>query len=190
LEQQFFVKEPHDPAFVSWHQDSTYWGLDPPEAVTAWVALSASNDERGWVRFIPGTHLWHQLPHRERAHEHNLLSRGQEIAIEVNESQAVSAILESGEMSLHDIRLVHGSDANRSLDRRIGFAIRYVPTHVRQTAGTDYAMLVRGGDKYRHFEPEMRPVADMDGAAVAHHSAVMQRHVELVMSGAEKKQLK
>src|SRR5262249_11513642 len=97
----FFVKEANDPAFVSWHQDSTYWGLDPPEAVTAWLALSASNAACGCVKFIPGSHLRQQLPHRERAHEHNLLSRGQEVAVEVDESEAVCATLEPGEMSLH-----------------------------------------------------------------------------------------
>src|SRR5262249_313088 len=154
----------------------TYWGLDPPVAVTAWVALSASDPKSGCVRVIPRTHLSHQLPHRERAHKHNLLSRGQEVAVKVDESQAVSATLELGESAIHVVRLVHASDAERSFDRRIGFAIRYVPTRVRQIAGRDYAILVRGVDRYRHFEPEVRPVADMDGAAVAHHAVVMQRH--------------
>ena len=54
----FFIKEPHDPGFVSWHQDSTYWGLDPADIVTAWVALSESTAENGAMRVIPDTQSW------------------------------------------------------------------------------------------------------------------------------------
>src|SRR6202046_5282320 len=60
----FFIKEPRNPAFVSWHQDSTYWGLDPADVVTAWVALSDSTSENGAMRVIPGSHLRDQIPHR------------------------------------------------------------------------------------------------------------------------------
>ena len=67
-------------------------------------------------------------------------------------------------MSLHHIKLVHGSEPNRSDDRRIGFAIRYIPTYVRQTKVRDSAMLVRGTDKYHHFDDEPRPRADLDAA--------------------------
>ncbi len=93
---------------------------------------------------------------------HNLLSRGQEVAVEVDESQAVSVVLRPGEASLHHVKLVHGSEPNRSDDRRIGVSVRYIPTHVRQTLGPrDSASLVRGTDAHRHFHQEPTPGRDL-----------------------------
>jgi non-haem Fe2+, alpha-ketoglutarate-dependent halogenase len=126
----FFIKEARTPSFVSWHQDSTYWGLEPPDIVTAWVAISESTLENGAMRVIPGTHIGDQVAHRDTFARDNMLSRGQEIAVEVDGSQAVDLVLQPGEMSLHHVRLIHGSEPNPSARRRIGFAIRYLPTHV------------------------------------------------------------
>ena len=109
----FFIKEASNPAFVSWHQDSTYWGLSRPDVVTAWVALTPSNRSNGAMTFIPGTHLSDQLEHRDTFAKNNLLTRGQEVAVEVDESQAVTIELQPGEISLHHVRLVHGSPAIR-----------------------------------------------------------------------------
>jgi non-haem Fe2+, alpha-ketoglutarate-dependent halogenase len=182
----FFIKEAHSPGFVSWHQDSTYWGLDPDEVITAWVALTEVTEENGYMQVIPGSHKVDQLPHVDTFHKDNLLSRGQEIAVEVDRSKAVGLALQPGEMSLHHIKLVHGSDANRSNDRRIGLAIRYIPTYVRQTKVRDSAMLVRGTDKYHHFDPEPRPQADLDEAARAAHADAMGRQVKALYQGTEK----
>src|SRR5205823_12822228 len=77
----FFIKEANNPAFVSWHQDSTYWGLDRPDVVTAWVALTPSNKANGAMEFIPGTHTKDQIPHRDTFAKNNLLTRGQEVAV-------------------------------------------------------------------------------------------------------------
>lgn len=178
----FFIKEPRNSAFVSWHQDSTYWGLDPADVVTAWVALSDSTAANGAMRVIPGSHLLDQVPHRDTFNAENLLSRGQEVMVDVDERQAVMLELAAGEMSLHHVRLIHGSDPNPSGLRRIGFAIRYIPTTVRQVAGThDCATLVRGEDRYGHFTPEERPDADMSDRAVAHHAAVAGAHAAILM---------
>jgi non-heme Fe2+,alpha-ketoglutarate-dependent halogenase len=178
----FFIKEPRNPAFVSWHQDSTYWGLDPADVVTAWVALSDSVAANGAMRVIPGTHRMPQVAHRDTFSPDNLLSRGQEILVEVDERQAQMLELQAGEMSLHHVRLIHGSDPNPSDLRRVGFAIRYIPTSVRQRAGShDHATLVRGIDTYHHFEPEARPDADMSPPAVAHHAAVTAAHAGILM---------
>ncbi|MCY3980654.1 MAG: phytanoyl-CoA dioxygenase family protein, partial [Alphaproteobacteria bacterium] len=138
----FFIKEANDPAFVSWHQDSTYWGLDPHDVVTAWVALSDAPLESGPMRFLPGSHKLDQIPHIDSFAKDNLLTRGQEIEMEVDEAQAVDAPLRAGEFSLHHIRLVHGSKPNRRPDRRIGLAIRYVPTYVRPVNLNDSATLL------------------------------------------------
>jgi hypothetical protein len=178
----FFIKEPHNPGFVSWHQDSTYWGLDPADVVTAWVALSDSTPANGAMRVIPGTHKLDQIPHHDTFRADNLLSRGQEILVDVDERQAVMLPLSAGEMSLHHVRLIHGSDPNPSGQRRIGFAVRYIPTSVRQVAGShDHATLVRGVDTYGHFEPEERPDADMSDRAVAYHAAVTGAHAAILM---------
>ena len=181
----FFIKEPRDPAFVSWHQDSTYWGLSEPAVVTAWVAFTPSNPRNGCVRVIPGTHKGDQVEHRETRDAANILTRGQEIAVEVDEGQSVELVLEPGGMSLHHIRLFHNSEPNRSDGRRIGFAIRYIPTRVRQTLGDlDSATLVRGVDRYRHFEPERAPAADLAPEAIAYHAEVKRRQNEILFRGA------
>src|SRR4029453_15391031 len=122
----FFTKEARSPGFVSWHQDATYWGLSEPDVVTAWVAFTESTPANGNMRVIPGSHRA-PVPHVDTFHPDNLLSRGQEIAVEVDESRAVDIVLAPGEMSLHHVLMVHGSGANLSGDRRIGFAIRYIP---------------------------------------------------------------
>ncbi len=179
----FFIKEADNPAFVSWHQDSTYWGLDKPDVVTAWVAFTPSNKANGAMEFIPGSHTRDQLPHRDTFAKDNLLTRGQEIAVEVDESQAVAIELEPGEVSLHHVRLVHGSPPNPSHDRRIGFAIRYIPTTVAQIAGDDSATLVRGVDTHHHFEPEPRPARDMDPGFVALHQRIAERNAQILYRG-------
>ena len=183
----FFIKEANNPAFVSWHQDSTYWGLNRPDVVTAWVAFTPSNKANGAMGFMPGTHTSDQIPHRDTFAKNNLLTRGQEVAVEVDESKAVAIELEPGEMSLHHVRLVHGSPPNPSNDRRIGFAIRYIPTSVSQIAGEDSATLVRGVDEHHHFEHEPRPTTDMDPAFVALHKQIAERNARILYRGTQVK---
>ncbi|HVF64582.1 MAG TPA: phytanoyl-CoA dioxygenase family protein [Casimicrobiaceae bacterium] len=183
----FFIKEARNPAFVSWHQDSTYWGLNRPDVVTAWLALTPSNRANGAMTFVPGTHTSDQLPHRDTFATNNLLTRGQEVAVEVDESQAVTIELQPGEISLHHVRLVHGSPPNPSDDRRIGFAIRYIPTSVAQIAGNDSATLVRGVDNFNHFELEPRPDADMQPEFVAMHRRITERNAQILYRGTQVK---
>jgi ectoine hydroxylase-related dioxygenase (phytanoyl-CoA dioxygenase family) len=183
----FFIKEPRTPGFVSWHQDAAYWGLEPEDVVTAWVALSPSNAVSGCMKVIPGTHRESHIPHVDTFDEDNLLTRGQEIAVEVDEDQAVSIPLRPGQFSLHHIKVVHGSAPNRSDDRRIGLAIRYIPAHVRQTKQRDSAMLVRGVDRFAHFDPEPRPRRDLDEAALAAHAEAVERKVAVMYEGTSKK---
>ncbi len=183
----FFIKEPHSPAFVSWHQDATYWGLSGDEVVTAWLALSDAPVESGAMKFWPGSHQREQLPHVDTFDQNNLLSRGQELAVKVPEKEGVQVPLKAGEISLHHVKLVHGSGPNESNDRRIGLAARYIPPHVRQLKTRDSAMLVRGRDTYGHFDPEPEPLADVDEAARAAHADAMQRQVQALYSGTDRK---
>ena len=183
----FFIKEPRNRSFVSWHQDLTYWGLEPADIVTAWVALSESTTENGAMRVVPGTHTTDIVPHKDTFAADNLLSRGQEISVEVDAAKAVTLELQPGEMSLHHVKLIHGSDPNPSDKRRIGLAIRYIPTHVRQTAGaTDSAMLVRGHDAFGNFLPDQRPLADLSDAAIAHHAHMIGASTRILMRGTAK----
>jgi len=178
----FFIKEPANPAFVSWHQDSTYWGLSKPDVVTAWVALTPATRANGAMEVIPGTHTSDQIPHRDTFDANNLLTRGQEVAVEVDPSQAVPIELQPGEMSLHHVRLVHGSPPNTSPTRRVGLAIRYIPTSVRQLHGEDSATLVRGSDAH-NFAPEPRPARDLDPALVALHREITERNARILYRG-------
>ena len=183
----FFWKPAKDPAFISWHQDSTYWGLSHADIVTAWVALTPSTPESGCMRVVPGTHNRDQVAHKDTFAENNLLSRGQEIAVEVEEHEAVDVVLQPGQMSLHHVRLFHGSEPNRAGEPRIGYAIRFIPTYISQTSGVrDSATLVRGQDRYGHFDLEPRPRADFDPACVAYHQAVLERATQILYSGADK----
>jgi non-haem Fe2+, alpha-ketoglutarate-dependent halogenase len=180
----FFIKEQESPAFVSWHQDSTYWGLSRPDVVTAWVAFTPANESNGAMQVIPGSHHRDQIPHRDTFAKHNLLTRGQEVAVDVDERQAVRLDLRPGEMSLHHVRLVHGSPPNTSDDRRIGFAIRYIPTSVSQVAGDeDSATLVRGEDRHGHFAPEPRPRADLEPRMLALHRQITERNARILYRG-------
>ena len=184
----FFAKDAGDGTFVSWHQDATYWGLSSPDVVSAWVALTPSTVESGCMQVVPGSHL-RQLEHKDSFHDKNLLTRGQEIAAEVNEADAVDVVLQPGEFSLHHVLIVHGSQANRARLPRIGFAIRYIPTSLRQTSGIrDSATLVRGTDRYGHFDHEEAPRADLDPAAVAHHASVVDAKMKILYRGAEERE--
>lgn len=183
----FFIKEPNDPAYVSWHQDSTYWGLSHPDIVTAWVALTVSDLPNGAMRVVPGTHLKDQMPHRDTFAENNLLTRGQEVAVEVQGENAVDLTLEPGEMSLHHVRIVHGSEPNRAPYRRVGLAIRYVPTYVRQTEGPrDYATLVRGKDDYHHFDYEPEPRIDLGASEIADHKRITEEANKILYRGTDR----
>lgn len=181
----FFIKEANSSAFVSWHQDSTYWGLSAPDVVTAWVALTDSNESNGAMAVMPGTHLMDQVPHKDTFADNNLLTRGQEVAVEVDPSKAVRLDLKPGEMSLHHVRLIHGSPPNPSNGRRIGFAIRYIPTSVRQLFGEDSATLVRGEDRFNSFAHEPIPAGDMEPAMLRLHKETTERNAKVLYRGTQ-----
>lgn len=169
-----FIKDAQTPSYVSWHQDSTYWGLSKPDVTTAWIALSPANRQSGCMKMMPGTHKWEQIAHRDTLAKENLLTRGQEIAVEVEEDKAAYLELAPGEVSLHNIRTVHASAPNQSTERRIGIAVRYIAPHVQQiNADGDSAWLVRGQDTHGNFILETPPEADMDAAAQAEHERIM-----------------
>ena len=167
-----FAKDARDPSYVSWHQDLTYWGLAPPSVTTAWLALNPSKAENGCMRVIPGSHRQEIVDHRDTFAQSNMLSRGQEIAVEFDQSQAIDLDLEPGQMSLHHVKLFHASNPNTSTERRYGYSIRYIASEVRQVLGAgDSATRVRGRD-LGHFSAEPGPEAEFDRAALARHAEI------------------
>ena len=183
----FWIKEAKSPSFVSWHQDVRYWGLDTSELVTAWVALSPATEESGCMRVLPGSHREEVLPHRDEYHDDNLLTRGQEIAVEVDESKTVSMALAPGQASLHNVGLAHASGPNRTDDRRIGISMHYISTRTRQTAGEwDSAALVRGEDRYGHFQLAPVPSRDLDPDVLAFHERASGALRDILFRDAER----
>lgn len=174
---QFFIKEPHTPDFVSFHQDSAYWSLTEAQGLSAWVALVDADLENGCMAVVPGSHK-QSLTHVDRCSKDNMLWRGQTVDVDMNKTPVVSMPLKAGEMSIHHARIIHGSDPNKSSRRRIGYSIRYIPTHIARQGPRDSAMLVRGVDEYGNFDPESRPKADYDPAAVSLHEAVTDKFMQ------------
>lgn len=143
-------------AFVAWHQDVTFWGLEPPYAITAWYAVDDSDRENGCMQVIPNTH--HGITeHGKSSQKGNLLSINQEVRVTPEQlTTAVDLPLRAGQMSLHDGTLIHGSLPNRSNRRRCGLTLRYVPTWVKQTIDNSHGkrwngILVRGVDVEQNF---------------------------------------
>ncbi len=174
-----FIKEANSPNIVTWHQDLTYWGLDDTAEVTAWVALSPSTVESGCMRFVPGSQTQSQVAHVDTFDANNLLSRGQEIAFKVNDSDAVDAVLQPGQASLHHGHLFHASGPNRTGDRRIGTAIRFITPAMKQRSGDkSLVALVSGQDRFGHFKIAPSPdgrLSDRDLALCSADAEIKRR---------------
>lgn len=183
---ELFIKEAGTEKTVSWHQDITYWGMgETNDEVTAWVALSDVTEHAGCMRFIPGSHKDGIVKHEDTQDEHNLLSRGQRIA-NIDEDGARAGPLKPGEMSLHHGRCFHASGPNRSDDRRIGLAIRYVTPEVRDgLPGRDYAMLVRGVDTARGWVNVAGPRDLFHPADMSLYDQIIQDQQSTLTAGAE-----
>lgn len=156
-----FSKRGPDKRFVSWHQDAAYYGLDPHEEVTCWVGLTDADEENGCMRVMPGSHLGKDAEHEETYDPQNLLGRGQTIR-GVDEGKAAFMPVKAGQFSMHHERTWHASSPNPSTRRRVGIAFFYMPTHTRSVVGRRTATLVRGEDKYGHWDSEPTPRTDLD----------------------------
>ena len=182
----FWIKDVGSRSFVSWHQDSRYWGLSSEKVVSAWLALSEASTEAGCMRVMPGTHVGDTLAHRDSYHEDNMLTRGQEIVEGVDDEGAVHMPLMAGEMSLHSYRLAHASGPNLSGDRRIGVSMHFMPPDTAQVVGDwDSAALVRGSDPFGYFEHTPVPDRDFDETAVAFHARAARAVADVLYAGAE-----
>ena len=146
-----FIKDPKQEGFVSYHQDAKYIGLEPHNWVTAWIAITNSNNENGCMRMWPKSHI-ELKDHNQKFNEGNLLTRGQTVE-GVPESEVKPVELKAGQMSLHHPRIVHGSGINKSNDRRIGFVVQsYIGTNVKQVLGKNGVQIARGEDEFHYHE--------------------------------------
>ena len=147
-----FIKNANEKGFVSFHQDAKYIGLEPHNWVTAWVAVTDSNEKNGCMRMWPGSHKEDLKNHEQKFDENNLLTRGQTIEnVPLEETDPV--VLEAGQMSLHHPAVVHGSGLNKSNDRRIGFVVQsYIGNNVDQVLGKIYVQKARGEDVYKFHQ--------------------------------------
>ncbi len=183
----FFFKPPHSSDFVSWHQDMTYWGLDQPESlVSAWIALEDVDQENGCMRFLARSHQAGIQDHEDTWFEDNILTRGQTVAVDENRHDIVPVELLAGEMSLHHGHLLHASLPNHSSRWRRGFSITFITPHMRQlVASQDFAMLVRGEDRYGHFCHVDPPASELDEAALDWHRRILIAQNEALYLGAD-----
>ena len=157
-----FIKNPYEKGFVSYHQDAKYIGLEPHNWVTAWVAITDSNEKNGCMRMWSGSHKDILKDHNQMFNEGNLLTRGQTVN-NVPKEKVKPLILKAGQMSLHHPKVVHGSEQNKSNDRRIGFVIQsYIGTNVKQVLGINNVQLARGLDEFNYHKKIGRPNSLMD----------------------------
>ncbi len=175
----FFIKEPHSPTFAAWHQDSTYFGLEPQEQVCAWVALTDASAEAGCMEQLSSRGAPRQLRHAPLGLAHSINRAGQTITEPFDKSNPVAMALRAGEFSLHHEQAVHRSAPNNAGHRRVGIGLNYLPPHVRVNSPVRLkAMLVRGEDRFGHFDLIDPPAAERDAAALAVHQAVSDRYRE------------
>lgn len=182
-----YPKEPGDGRFISWHQDAAHWGLDSDQIVTLWIALTPVNEGNGCMRMLRGTHRAGIVEHQDTWDPDNILTRGQTITEGIDEEQAVSVELAVGECSLHHVNMFHASHPNVSGARRVGLALRYITPQARQQrVEHDFATLVRGEDRFGHFELEPEPHAEMDPDFVALHERISDVQAKIYLSGTER----
>ena len=142
----FFIKEPNSPTFAAWHQDGTYFGLEPHEQVCAWVALTDATAEAGCMEMLSSGGAPRQLHHAALGLAHSINRAGQTITEPFDDTSPVAMALPAGSFSLHHELAVHRSAPNRAAHRRVGIGLNYLPTHVRVNSPVRLkAMLVRGG---------------------------------------------
>ena len=182
-----FIKNPNEKGFVSYHQDAKYIGLEPHNWVTAWVAITDSNEKNGCMRMWSGSHKDNLRDHDQKFNEGNLLTRGQTVK-NVPKEKTTPLILEAGQMSLHHPTVVHGSDLNESNDRRIGFVIQsYIGTNVKQVLGKNSVQLARGVDRFNYHEIIGRPKNLLDAKDIKLKKLENDNLQEIFYKGSDKK---
>ena len=163
---QVFCKPAATGMEVPWHQDGEYWPIRPLATCSVWIAIDDVSVENGAMRYIPGSHRERRLfPHVVSERADLALNRVLDPA-SYDESTAAYDELPSGQLSLHDVYLIHGSAANTSGGRRAGYAIRYMPA----TSHFDRNLDMGAGSKHFATQFATRPIYLMRG--VGHSNTV------------------
>ena len=123
----FFAKPALNGHATPWHQDGQYWPIRPLATCTVWLAIDDATEENGCLKFIKGSHKDKKLKKHEFNKDKNLTLHQELLKTEYNENDSVSLILKRGQISLHDVYLVHGSEANFSSNSRRGMTMRFMP---------------------------------------------------------------
>ena len=175
----FFIKEPHSQTYAAWHQDGGYFGLEPKESVCAWVALTDASQEAGCMEQLSFHGQRRMYRHAPLGLPNSINRAGQTIVEPFDEANPTAMALPAGSFSLHHELAIHRSAPNNASHRRVGIGLNYVAPHVRVDGPVRCkAMLVRGEDRYGHFDLIDPPAAERDAAALATHQAVSERYRE------------
>ena len=181
-----FIKNPDKKGFVSFHQDAKYIGLEPHNWVTAWIAITDSNEENGCMRMLTGSHKNNLTHHAQKFDEGNLLTRGQTVE-NVPIEKTTPVILHAGQMSLHHPTIIHGSGLNNSNDRRIGFVVQsYIGSDVEQVLGKIYVQQARGDDKFKYHQHTKRPTKLMQKIDIEVRQKANNELSKIFYSGSKK----
>lgn len=173
----FFIKEGNSPSYAAWHQDGTYFGHEPAEQVCAWIALTEASEEAGCMEVLSAGGHPTQKHHRVLGLKNSINRAGQAIVETLDDSRPVAMPLKAGEFSLHHTFCIHRSAPNRTGQRRIGLGLNFIPTRTRTTGSVRCcAMLVRGEDRYGHFELIEAPKGELDEAGLAAHDLATRRY--------------
>ena len=175
----FFIKEAGSATYAAWHQDGGYFGLEPKESVCAWVALTDASREAGCMEQL-SVHGAPRLYHHSPMGLPNSINRaGQTIVEPFDEANPTAMALPAGSFSLHHELAIHRSAPNHASHRRVGIGLNFVAPHVRVDSPVRCkAMLVRGEDKFGHFDLYDPPKAERDADALAVHQSVSDRYRE------------
>jgi ectoine hydroxylase-related dioxygenase (phytanoyl-CoA dioxygenase family) len=175
----FFIKEPHSATYAAWHQDGTYFGLNPQASVCAWVALTDATREAGCMEQLSFKGQPRQLHHAPLGLPNSINRAGQTIMEAFDQSSPVAMALPAGSFSLHHELAVHRSAPNNASYRRVGIGLNYVAPHVRVEGPVRCkAMLVRGQDRYGNFDLIEPGPGERDADALALHQLVTDRYRE------------
>ena len=124
----FFAKPPKNGKRTPWHQDGEYWPIRPLATCTVWIAIDDASPENGCLRVIRGSHKGSALKQHRTVEAEDVTLNQELMPDQFNESEAVDLVLEAGQISLHDVFILHGSEANTSDKARRGMTLRFMPT--------------------------------------------------------------
>lgn len=144
----YIAKPPKHGQEVLWHQDGSYWPLEPMEVTTIWLAATESTRENGCLRVLPGTQnnkLLSRAELQDVDNGKNVLASGIHPS-QIDDSNVVDLELQPGDVSIHNPKIIHGSKPNTSDKWRIGLTLRYIPT-TTWVKNEDHSNILLRGEK-------------------------------------------